>query len=134
MLKIGLTGSTTFENRTKIKAFLHRIKKEALDEVTVVGLGDKFGADKYIRKFALEYGLKYQEANLPHTQPTLYSMMAESFYGKPYNVKNFFLRNNTFARYIDKCIVFDETHGQDKKIVNLIKAVNKARKKLVIIT
>ena len=134
MIKIGLTGSTTFENRTKIKTLLHKIKRESIDEVMIIGLGDKFGADKYIRKFALEYGLTYQEANLPHTQPTLYSMMAENFYGKPYNVKNFFLRNNTFARYVDKCVVFDETSGQDKKIINLIKALNKAKKRLVIVT
>jgi len=105
MIKVGITGTVTFENRIKIKSLIHKIKQELNEDVVIVGLGDKNGADKYIRKYALELGCQYKEANLPHTQPTLYSMMAEAFYGKPYSVKNYHLRDNTFARYIDRLIV-----------------------------
>ena len=107
--------------------------KQMDEDVLIVGIGDKQGADKYIRKIALEFGCKYQEANLPHTAPTLYSMMNEGFYNKPYNVKNFFLRNNTFTRYIDRLLVFDNTNGADKKTTNLIKAAKRAKKIVVVI-
>lgn len=113
---------------------IFKIKQELNEDVVIVGIGDKQGADKYVRKFALEMGCTYKEANLPHTPPTLYSMMTESFYDKPYNVKNFFLRNQTYARYIDKLIVFDDSDGLDKKINNIIEAASKSKKKIVVIT
>lgn len=133
MIKLGITGTTTFENRSKIKQMIFKIKQELNEDVVIVGIGDKQGADRYVRKFALEMGCSYKEANLPHTPPTLYSMMTESFYDKPYNVKNFFLRNQTYARYIDKLIVFDDSGGLDKKINNIIEAASKSKKKIVVI-
>ena len=134
MIKLGITGTITFENRSKIKQMIFKIKQELNEDVVIVGIGDKQGADKYVRKFALEMGCTYKEANLPHTPPTLYSMMTESFYDKPYNVKNYFLRNQTYARYIDKLIVFDDSDGLDKKINNIIEAASKSKKKIVVIT
>jgi len=133
MIKLGITGTTTFENKSKIKQMIFKIKQELNEDVVIVGIGDKHGADKYVRKFALEMGYAYKEANLPHTPQTLYSLMTESFYNKPYNVKNFFLRNQTYARYVDKLIVFDDSNGSDKKINNLIEAVSRSKKKVVVI-
>lgn len=133
MIKVGITGTTTFENKIKVKEFIHRIKQSLGDDAVIVGLGDKFGADKYIRKYALELGCQYKEANLPHTPPTLYSMMNESFYDKPYNVKNYHLRDSTFARYIDRLVVFDNSQGTDRKVANIIRAANKHKKKTVVV-
>lgn len=133
MIKLGITGTATFENRRKIKNMIFTIKQQLGDDVLFIGIGDKIGADKHIRKYVLELECKYKEANLPHTPQTLYSMMHKNFYSKPYNVKNFFLRNDTFARYIDQLIIFDDSKGIDRKIVNLAKAVNKCKKKIVVI-
>lgn len=133
MIKLGITGTNTFENRRKIKNMIFTIKQQLGDDVMFIGIGDKTGADKHIRKYILELECNYKEANLPHTAQTLYSMMHKNFYSKPYNVRNFFLRNNTFARYIDQLVVFDDSNGTDRKIVNLTKAVNKWKKKIVVI-
>lgn len=133
MIKVGITGTSTFENKIKIKEFIHRLKQELKDSVVIVGLGDKFGADKYIRKYALELGCQYKEANLPHTPPTLYSMMAEAFYSKPYSARNYHLRDSTFARYVDRLVVFDNSQGTDRKVSNIVKAANKYKKKTVVI-
>jgi hypothetical protein len=133
MIKVGITGTITFENKIKIKNLIHKIKQQLSEEVLIVGLGDKLGADKYIRKYALELGCQYKEANLPHTPPTLYSMMTESFYDKPYSPKNYHLRDSTFARYIDRLVVFDNSQGTDRKIANILKAANKHKKKTVVV-
>jgi len=133
MIRVGITGTTTFENKIKIKNFIYRIYQELKEDVVIVGIGDRQGADKYVRKYSLELGCQYQEANLPHTPPTLYSMMTEAFYNKPYNVKNYHLRDNTFTRYIDRLVVFDNSQGTDRKIENLIKAANKHKKRTVIV-
>ena len=133
MVRLGITGTVTFENKIKIKNFIHKVKQNLTEDVQIVGLGDKNGADKYIRKYALELGCTYKEANLKHTSQTLYRMMTEGFYNKPYHVRNFFLRNQTFARYIDKLVVFDDSQGVDKKVANILKAASKAHKKTIVV-
>ncbi len=133
MVRLVITGTVTFENKIKIKNFIHKVKQNLTEDIQIVGLGDRNGADKYVRKYALELGCTYREANLPHTSPTLYSMMTEGFYNKPYHVRNFFLRNQTFARYIDKLVVFDDSQGIDKKIANILKAASKAHKKTIVV-
>lgn len=132
-MKIGISGSKTFENKIKIKSFIYRLK-EYENDITIVGLGGKDGADRHIRKYALELGYKYVEANPPHTPCNLYSLMAESFYNKPYSPKNFHVRNKIFASFIDKCVLFDDTGGTDKTLANLISQLKKARKNPVIIS
>ena len=53
MVKLGITGTVTFENKIKIKNLIHKIKQELNEDVIIIGLGDKQGADKYIRKYAV---------------------------------------------------------------------------------
>lgn len=133
-LRIGITGSKTFENKIKIKNFIFRLREQTDKEIVIVGLGEKNGADKYVKRYALELGYQYQEANLPHTTANLYSMMGESYHGKPFAPKNFHVRNKIFASYVDNCVVFDDTNGVDKVVSSVISQLNKARKKVVLIT
>lgn len=131
-MKIGITGTKTFENKTKIKSFMFKLK-EYSDDVTVIGLGEKDGADKYIKRYALEFGYTYKEANPPHTPQNLYSLLSEQHYNKPYSPKNFFTRNKIYAQYVEKCVVFDDTNLRDSKIVAIVNAMTKARKRTVLI-
>ncbi len=132
-MKIGISGARTFENKTKIKSFIFKLKDYA-DDIIIVGLGERDGADRYIKKYALELDYQYKEANPPHTPCNLYSMMAESFYNKPYSPKNFHVRNKIFVNYVDKCVLFDNTNGTDKTLLKLVSQLNKAYKKPVIIS
>jgi hypothetical protein len=131
---IGLTGSKTFENKRKIKEFIFKLKEYKETEVTIIGMGDLLGADKYVKKYALEMGFIYKEMNAPHTVKNLYSLMSDAYYDKPYTNKNLFLRNQIYCKYIDKCVIFDDTNLTDKKIVNVVNQLTKLRKKAIIIT
>ncbi len=131
---IGLTGSKTFENKRKIKEFVFKLKEYKETEVTIIGMGDLLGADKYVKKYALEMGFTYKEMNAPHTVKNLYSLMSDAYYDKPYTNKNLFLRNQIYCKYIDKCVIFDDTNLTDKKIINVVKQLTKLRKKAIIIT
>ena len=51
-MKIGVTGSSKYENKRKIKEFLFKFKDQ--QGVEVVARGNKDGADKYIKKYAQE--------------------------------------------------------------------------------
>lgn len=131
---IGITGSKTYENKIKIKSLIHKLKEQTTDQIVIVGLGDKDGADKHVKKFALEFGYEYQEMNPAHTPKSLYSLMTEAYYNKPYHPKNFHQQVKIFGQYIHKCIVFDDTNTQDKKVLNLIKQLTKLKKQAVIVS
>lgn len=133
-LVLGITGSKTYENRAKIKMFIHKLKEQTDQDIQIVGLGDKVGADRYVKKFALELGYEYKEMNPPHTPKNLYSLMSEAYYDKPYNNKSYHMRGKIYCQYIEKCVVFDDSNTTDKKVNNLIKELTKARKRAIIIT
>ena len=59
MMKIAIIGSRNYTNKTQIKNFMFRLKMEYKDMEIVSG-GAKDGADKYAKKFALEFGLDYR--------------------------------------------------------------------------
>jgi len=139
-MRIGITGTKTYENRIKIKDFLFKLKSHGddthrlhVDDIVIIGLGEKDGADRYVKRFALEFGYIYKEANPPHTPANLYSMLSEMHYNRPYSPKNFFIRNKIYAQYIDKCVIFDDSNQKDTKVAAIINALTKARKQTVII-
>lgn len=131
-LILGVTGSKTFENKRKIKDFMHKLKVVPNIEVEVVSLGDKYGADMHVKKFALEMGLTYRELNASHTTKNLYSIMSEAYYDKPYHPRNFHQQTKIFSQFIHKCVIFDDTGTTDKKVQNLLKQLAKLKKNTVI--
>jgi hypothetical protein len=131
-MRIGVTGTKTFENKMKIKNFMFKLKEYG-DDITIVGLGERDGADKYVKRYALDFGYTYKEANPPHTPQNLYSLLSEMHYNKPYSPKNFFSRNKIYAQYVDKCVVFDDTNLKDIKVVAIVNAMTKAKKRTVLL-
>jgi hypothetical protein len=128
-LKIGITGSKLCESKIKIKEFIFNLRKQHQGEIEIYSLGDQFGADKYIKRYALEFGYTYKELNPAHTNKNLYSVMGESWHGKPYTHKNAFLRDKIFSEMVDVAVVFEV----DKKTENIIKQFHKLKKKIVVI-
>ena len=128
-LRIGITGSKLCESKIKIKEFIFNLRKQHEGEIEIVSLGEQFGADKYIKRYALEFGYTYREMNPAHTNKNLYSIMNEGWYGKPYSHKNVFLRDKLFAQMVDVAVVFEA----DKKTENIIKQFHKLKKKIVVI-
>jgi hypothetical protein len=131
-MRIGITGTKTYENKVKIKNFMFQLKNHDSD-IVVIGLGDKDGADKYVKRYALEFGYTYKEANLAHTPQNLFSLLSEQHYNKPYAPKNFFTRNKIYTQYVDKCVVFDNSNTRDLKVTTLVRDFTKARKQVVIV-
>ena len=59
-LKVGIIGCRDYENRQKIKKFIFKLKNEKGVDTIIVGNG-KYNVGNYIKKYALEFGLQYQE-------------------------------------------------------------------------
>tara|TARA_R110000744_G_scaffold39158_1_gene89192 strand:+ start:11139 stop:11528 length:390 start_codon:yes stop_codon:yes gene_type:complete len=129
-LKIGITGSSIYEDRRKIKEFLFKFKDQ--DGVELVSRGNKAGADRYIKKYALEFGLNYVEVPVAHTSRSLYSQLPELYFNKPFNIQNYFVQQNIYIKQCDKFVIFSA--NGDKIINNLLNAINKLAKSIIIIT
>ena len=132
-IKIGITGGRTYENKLQIKKFLHALSKQTDQSIAIVSLGDQNGADKYVKKYALEFGYVYQECNPEYTNKNLYSILSENHYGKPYTPKSVHVRDKIFCTYVDKCVVFDNSDMTDVKIVNLVKLFTRRKKPLIVL-
>ena len=105
-MKIGIVGSRKYESKRKIKDFIFRIKEKYGEDITIVSGGCKDGADKYAKKYAIEFGLQYEEYPPVHVSHNLYCPLHKRNYGKPYNVRNFFARNKQIAIYSEYVVAF----------------------------
>lgn len=132
-IRIGITGGRTYENKIQIKKFLHKLKDQTNTSIVIVSLGDSSGADKYVKKYALEFGYQYQECNPEYTTKNLYSILSENHYGKPYTPKSIHVRDKIFCSYVDKCVIFDNTNMSDIKIINLVKLFTRRKKSLIVL-
>tara|TARA_R110001592_G_scaffold1706_4_gene10172 strand:- start:3139 stop:3528 length:390 start_codon:yes stop_codon:yes gene_type:complete len=129
-LRIGITGSNEYEDKRKIKEFLFKFKGQPNAEV--ICRGNKDGADKYIKKYALEFGLNYVEVPIAHTSRSLYSQLPEAYFNKPFSIRNYFIQQNIYIKQCDKFVIF--TPSGDKIINNLLNAINKIKKNIILIT
>ena len=131
IIKIGVCGSPLYENKTKIKEAIFKLKKTFGDTLVVVSGGRTNGADKYIKKYSMEFDCKYKEFNPSHTKKNLYSMLHENAYGKPYSPRNFFIRNSLLVKYVDYMLVFVEEGKGNSDIAQLLDETKKKKKKLI---
>ena len=66
----------------------------------------KDGADKYAKKFALEFKVPYNEFPPQHQPHNMYCVMEAYNYGKPYAVGYYHKRNKDLVKYSDKVVAF----------------------------
>lgn len=107
-MRVALIGSQTYENRTEIKDLVWNLKQKVGDDLIIVTRGNKQGVEKWVRKFALEMGVKYIEYNPAHTTMSLYSGMNEDYYGKPYHPTQPLHQYDCVVRNSDKIIYFGD--------------------------
>ena len=124
-MKVALIGSRDYANIRRIKDTLFQLKQKFGTELIIISGGAKYGADKYARKYALEFGIRYREFNPAHTTKNLYSAMSDDYYSKPYHVSQFHHRNMLIARDCNVMIAFI---GKDDISYGSMSAIKKAKK------
>ena len=133
-MKVALIGSRDYANIRRIKDTLFQLKQRFGSNLIVISGGAKYGADKYARKYALEFGIQYKEFNPAHTTKNLYSAMSDDYYGKPYHVSQFHHRNMLIARDCDVMIAFIGDNDISNGSMSAIKKAKKLNKAVTIIT
>jgi len=129
-LRIGITGSNVYENKRKIKEFLFKLKDKP--ELEIICRGNKDGADKYIKKYALEFSLNYIEVPVAHTTRSLYSQLPDAYFNKPFSIRNYFIQQNIYIKQCDKFVIFGK--DSDKVMNNLLLAIDKLDKNIILVT
>ena len=113
---------------------MEHLKNKFGNDFSIFSGGDSNGAEKYVKKYALELGCNYVEVNPAHTQKNLYSYMRKDWYGKEYSVKHFHTRNKILAKSIDKLIAFVAEGDNATSTASVVKYALKFNKKVVVIT
>lgn len=131
-VKIGVFGSDTYENKNKIRKILFDFNKK-YPNTRIIGRGGDYGADKHIKRYALELGLDYSEFNLAHTNKTSYSVMEYNYFNKTYSGYNFIHRDKLFIGYVSSCIIFSRPTDDNKSILECEKLITKLHKKSIYI-
>ena len=132
-MKVGIVGSRRYENKRKIKEFIFKIKQEHGEGTKIISGGAKDGADRYAKKYALEFGLQYEEYPPAHFPHNLYCGLPESRYGKEYSVKNYHVRNKIIAGTSDFVVAVIPEGIESKGTMSTIKYAKKFEKKYIII-
>ena len=133
MMKIAIIGSRTYTNKTQIKNFMFRLKMEHRGMEIVSG-GCKDGADKYAKRFALEFGLDYSEFPPQHQTHNQHCVMEAYNYGKPYNVGYYHKRNKDLVKYSDKVVAFCKEGEITNGTRSALEYCKKINKKFVILS
>ena len=132
-MKVAIIGSRKYENRRRIQEFVHKLKQKWEDKLEIVSGGQKDGADRYAKKYALELGLQYEEYPPAHQPHNLYCPLHERNYGKPYSVKNFFARNKQIAIHSEYVVAFIPRGVKSNGSMSTIDYAKKFGKKTLII-
>tara|TARA_E500000331_G_C16777479_1_gene506580 strand:- start:104 stop:535 length:432 start_codon:yes stop_codon:yes gene_type:complete len=133
-MKVAIVGSRKYTNRRKIKEFVFKLIQKHGTDLTIVSGGCQDGADKYAKKYALELGAQYREYPPFHEVHNLYCALPESCYGKPYNIKYFFVRNKQVAQNSDVVVGFIPEGDPAKGTISTLKYAKKFNKKTMIIS
>jgi len=133
-MKVGIVGSRKYTNKNKIKDFIYELKEGFGDEVEIVSGGCKFGADRYAKKYALEFDMKYVEFPAVHEPYNMHCILPRYKYGKPYAVWHFFERNKDIAKYSDKIVAFIPEGIKSNGTMNTIGHAQKMKKKVIILS
>ena len=137
VLKLALTGSIFYENKRKIREYIFSIRERCKKDETklvIYSAGKNIGADKYIKKFALELEIDYFEFNPSYSEVNLYSFYKNAnYYGKNKSLFLDFLRNKIMATKADRVIIFQKSGDKSMELAQFKKDLEKMNKNPIIV-
>jgi hypothetical protein len=131
--KVAVIGNTGWQNKRKIQETLQMLKRKFPDGVTILGGGGSEGANYYVRKFVLEFGMDYTEYNPSFSGYNLYSAMPESYYGKKYHFSQLHHRMKLIAQNCDYMMILTNEVALDPVLNTAWTTTKKLNKPVVII-
>ena len=122
-MRIAVIGNKEWQNKRKVQKVLSELKDKFSQELIIVSGGGSEGANHMVKKFALEFGISYEEYNPSYTGRNLYSMLPESYYGKKYHFSQLFHRMRILAENCDYMIILNNQNDMNPQLQKLKKPV-----------
>jgi len=132
-MKVAIIGNTGWQNKRKVRDVLYELKQRFGPDLTVLGAGGNEGANFMVRKYALEYEMRYQEYNPSFSGYNLYSALPESYYGKKYHFSQLHHRMKMLSQNCDYLMILTNEAKLDPVLKTAYNAANKSEKKVVIL-
>ena len=133
MNRVAVIGNTGWQNRRKVQETLQQLKKRFGDELIIIGAGGQEGANSMVRKYTLEFGIKYEEYNPSFSGYNMYSAMPESYYGKSYHFSQLHHRMKLIAERCDYMMIMTNELQLDPVLKTAYTNINKLKKPVVIL-
>tara|TARA_R110000868_G_scaffold69290_1_gene204226 strand:- start:972 stop:1376 length:405 start_codon:yes stop_codon:yes gene_type:complete len=133
MNRVAVIGNTNWQNKRKVQETLQMLKRKFGDELIVVGAGGNEGANSMVRKYALEFGIQYEEYNPSFSGHNMYSAMPESYYGKSYHFSQLHHRMKLIAERCDYMMIMTNDDALDPVLKTAYTNINKLKKPVVIL-
>ena len=131
-MRIAIIGNKEWQNRRKVQEILNKLRSD-YDNPIIVGAGGKEGANFMVRKYALEFGMKYEEYNPSYTGHNLYSALPEGYYGKNYHFSQLLHRMRLLAENCDYMILLNNQNEMNPQLKTAYNKINKLNKPVVIL-
>jgi hypothetical protein len=132
-VNIAVIGNTDWQSKRKVVDTLQGLKQRFGSDLTIIGAGGNEGANFMVKKFALEYGMKYKEFNPSFSGYNLYSAMPESYYGKNYHFSQLHHRMKLIAEHCNYMMIMTNEAELDPVLKTAYTNVNKLKKPVVIL-
>lgn len=132
-MKVAIIGNTGWQNKRKVRDVLFELKQRFGPDLTVLGAGGNEGANYMVRKFALEFEMRYQEYNPSFSGYNLYSALPESYYGKKYHFSQLHHRMKMLSQNCDYLMILTNEAKLDPVLKTAYNTANKSEKKVVIL-
>ena len=142
-LRIALVGSVKYQNRKKIKDFIFKIKKQHGDSAIILSSGGGrapnliadgrggIGAEGYVKKYTLEFGLEYEEYPPCHYTWDINCPLSRYNYGKKFNPVNFKKKNKQIVAKASHIVMFIPRGVDWKEEKDIIKYADKFKRKII---
>ena len=125
-MNIALIGSPRYENVRNIRDFIFNVKTKLGNNINIISRGNADGCEKYVKKYAIEFGLRYTEYNPAHTNKNLYSGMNDTYYSKPFHPTQKLHQYDCVIKHADKIFYFGGIiPSEQKHFERLLKRFNK---------
>lgn len=133
MTRVAVVGNTNWQNKRKIQDTLQMLKRKFGEDLMVVGAGGNEGANSMVRKYTLEFAIRYEEYNPSFSGYNLYSAMPESYYGKPYHFSQLHHRMKLIAERCDYMMILTNEMQLDPVLQTAWSKTKKLNKPVVIL-
>jgi hypothetical protein len=109
------------------------LNSQLVDPVEVISLGRDYGADKFVKKFALDFEMHYSEVLPYHEKWNPHCVDKPFMFGKNFSPRHYFSAYKRFVTYCDKIVIFDTPEDGDSVVNEIKKIIKKQNKNYVIL-